>query len=595
MAEQAFSWQEAVDVLDELFNFRSDPTVEDRERIYRVHPNGAYLRVSRDMAGMIGLEFDGRSFSDLATLDQFERCARILLDGRPATVTAASAVHTPHPMANHSLNTILYGPPGTGKTISTFARAVEICDGAVPATESEIFRRYEALREDNRIVFVTFHQSYGYEEFVEGYRPVRDANGQVAFELRSGPFLLACEAAKRKQWQTPGLSGKPLEERAVFKMSLGARGTEQARDVFQYCLEHACVLLGWGDDIDFTDCMDSQEVRQRASTSGVEDSKLDSPSEYVSRFKHTVKVGDVIVVSDGSHAFRGIAEVTGEYEFLDDERVDFHQMRRVRWLAVYERSRDRKAIYEKQFAMATLIRLNAEWLNYPALNDMLAEARREDKAKPHVLIIDEINRANISKVFGELITLLEPDKREHGDYPITLKLAHSGHDFSVPVNLYLLGTMNTADRSIAMLDTALRRRFDFEELMPEPGKLRGRLIEGIELEALLAALNERIEALYDRDHTIGHGFFMHVRSLSELEQVFRRKVLPLLQEYFHDNWTNIVRVLNDSQHRDFVQRRVLAVPASDDDDGESDFERYAYRVNDKRFPVSAYLRLSTRA
>jgi 5-methylcytosine-specific restriction protein B len=495
---------------------------------------------------------------------------------------------------NQSLNTILYGPPGTGKTISTFARAVQICDGVVPATDADIFRRYEVLREDNRVVFVTFHQSYGYEEFVEGFRPARDANGQVAFELRPGPFRLACEAAKRKQWQTPGLSGKPLEERAVFKMSLGARGSEQGREVFQYCLEHRCVLLGWGDDIDFIDCADYQAIRGRAREWGVEDGKLDSPSEYVNRFKHDVKIGDLIIVSDGAQAFRGIAEVTGEYEFLDDERVDFHQMRRVKWLAVYEKSRSHKEIYEKQFAMSSLFRLNGEWLNYPALKELLAEARQEDKAKPHVLIIDEINRANISKVFGELITLLEPDKRENGSYPVTLKLAHSGHDFSVPGNLYLLGTMNTADRSIAMLDTALRRRFDFEELMPDPERLRDLTIDGIDLKALLTALNERIEALYDRDHTIGHGFFMHVHSLTDLEQVFRRKVLPLLQEYFYDNWVNIVRALNDDeQNGDFIQRQALKVPASADD-GEADFERYAYRVNTAPFPVRAYLRLSAR-
>jgi 5-methylcytosine-specific restriction enzyme B len=593
MTDSALSWQDAVGLLDDLFDFRSPVTSTDGERTYRARPNGPACRLFRTNEGHIQIERAGGAAISIATLDQLQRVLLGIGSSVSIATTPTAPVETSSAMTNHPLNTILYGPPGTGKTISTFARAVRICDGSVPSTEAEIFRRYEALRDDNRIVFVTFHQSYGYEEFVEGYRPTRDANGQVAFELKPGPFRLACEAAKRKRWQTPGLSGKPLEDRAVFKMSLGARGSEQGREVFQYCLEHGCVLLGWGGDIDFTECSDGQAVHDRAASAEKDIGHPDSVTEYVGRFKHVVKIGDIMIVSDGAQAFRGIAEVTGDYEFLDDETVDFHQMRRVRWLAVYEKGRDRRQIYEKQFAMAALVKLNAELLNYPALNGLLNEARQEDKAQPHVLIIDEINRANISKVFGELITLLEPDKREQAKYPVTLKLAHSGHDFSVPGNLYLIGTMNTADRSIAMLDTALRRRFDFEELMPDPIQLRGRFIDGIDMEALLEALNERVEALYDRDHTIGHGFLMHVRSLPDLEHIFRHKILPLLQEYFHDNWASIVRVLNDSRHQDFVRRRTLTVPASDADD-EAEVERYAYRVNDKPFPPGAFTRLYTK-
>jgi 5-methylcytosine-specific restriction protein B len=594
VTEPVPNWADAMRLLDRLFDIRSQLTPGDQKRAYRAQPNGPTLNIWRDSLG-IHANVDNDMSLSIASLNQLEDYARNL-GVSPSAVNAPPPVaHTFNTFMNLPLNTILYGPPGTGKTISTFARAVEICDGVLPASDIAIFRRYEELREDNRIVFVTFHQSYGYEEFVEGFRPARDANGQVAFELRPGPFRLACEAAKRKQWQVPGLSGKPIEERAVFKMSLGARRGLQGQEVFQYCLEHGCALLGWGDDVDFSERTDYQAIWDSARESGIDEGKLDSLSEYVNRFKHDVKIGDLIVVSDGAQAFRGIAEVTGDYAFLDDDRVDFHQMRRVKWLAVYEKGRPHEEIYKKQFAMASLFRLNPEWLNYPALKALLAEARQEDKAKPHVLIIDEINRANISKVFGELITLLEPDKRENGTYPVTLKLAHSGHDFSVPGNLYLLGTMNTADRSIAMLDTALRRRFDFEELMPDPRRLRGRVIEGIDLEALLMALNERIEALYDRDHTIGHGFFMHIGSLADLEQVFRRKVLPLLQEYFYDNWGNIVRALSDKEHNgDFIQRQVLKVPPSNDE-GDADFERYAYRINTASFPVSAYLRLLARA
>jgi 5-methylcytosine-specific restriction protein B len=590
VAEKALSWDDATRALNRLFDFRSQVSAGDQERIYRALQNGPHLRIRRDGAG-IYVDVSGHPSVLVTSFKQLEECARTLTDKPLYPRPTPLAAPTPSTSMNHSLNTILYGPPGTGKTIATFARAVQICDGTLPRSDTEIFSRYEQLRKDNRIVFVTFHQSYGYEEFVEGYRPVRNDDGQVGFELRPGPFRIACDAAKRKQWQEPGLSGKPLEDRATFKMSLGARGSAQGREVFQYCLEHGCVLLGWGGDIDFSDCTDDQAIRNRARESGIGDDKLVSLSEYVNRFKNDVTKGDLIVVSDGSQAFRAIAEVTGEYVFLDDERAEFHQMRAVKWLAVYETSHSHSDIYERQFAMASLFRLNADSLNYPAFKALLAAERVEDRAKPHVLIIDEINRANISKVFGELITLLEPDKRENGNYPVTLKLAHSGHDFSVPGNVYLLGTMNTADRSIAMLDTALRRRFDFEELMPQPDKLRGRVIEGIDLESLLSVLNERIEALYDRDHTVGHGFFMHVRSLPELEQVFRRKVLPLLQEYFYDNWASIARVLNDSAHGDFVKRVPLREVPPAGDDIEADAERYAYRITMAPYPVSAYQRL----
>ena len=309
-----------------------------------------------------------------------------------------------------NLNVILYGPPGTGKTYATARRCVGICDGAeAPVDEEQMRVRYRELAAAGRIEFVTFHQSYGYEEFVEGLRP------------------------------------------------------------------------------------------------------------------ETGDAGMSLTAADG------------------------------------------------------------------VLKRIAQRARESSEGEPHVLVIDEINRANVSKVLGELITLLEEDKRHGAENEVAVTLPHSGERFTLPANLHLLGTMNTADRSIALLDTALRRRFRFEELAPDPELLEEAAeAAGVDLPAVLHAMNERLEWLLDRDHLIGHAWFMTAGNRAEVDEVMRHKIIPLLAEYFYEDWAKVRAVLGGGD--DFVRGETLKMPPGLDDGGYEEGERRRWSVREE-FAEDAYDRL----
>ena len=222
----------------------------------------------------------------------------------------------------------------------------------------------------------------------------------------------------------------------------------------------------------------------------------------------------------------------------------------------------------------------------PGVLKRIAERARGDLENAYVLVIDEINRANISKVMGELITLLEEDKREGAPNEVAATLPHSGDEqkFTLPPNLHILGTMNTADRSIALIDTALRRRFQFEEMAPRPELLS--VVDGIDLPALLKTVNDRLEYLVDRDHLIGHAWLMNANTKADVDDIMRRKIIPLIAEYFYDDWRKVRAVLGNTD--DFVRgERLSPPPGLDEEDVE---ERFRWTVRDD-FASDAYCRL----
>jgi len=214
-----------------------------------------------------------------------------------------------------------------------------------------------------------------------------------------------------------------------------------------------------------------------------------------------------------------------------------------------------------------------------------------------VLIIDEINRGNVSRVFGELITLVESSKRKGMPEALELVLPYSKKRFSVPRNVYLIGTMNTADRSLTGLDIALRRRFSFIEVPPRPELLDDVVVDDIFIGELLRTLNERIEALLDRDHCIGHSYFLPLKeeaSLDRLASIFRRQVLPLLEEYFFEDWSRIQLVLNDHRKPDprtrFIRPATASLEALFGPIDDLPVQRERWMVNEEAFKFAGSYR-----
>lgn len=424
-------------------------------------------------------------------------------------------------------NIILYGPPGTGKTYNSATYAVAICYGKSVEELMDydaVMARYNELKKAGRIAFTTFHQSYGYEEFIEGIKPIIDDNKKdIGYTIEPGIFKKFCEKAK-----SVGITEdeKAIDAGAkIWKLTIMNGDLNQVK---QECFEENNVRMGFG--------MDSDEAHS---------------------FVEEVNPGDIILSLKTRKTIDGIAIVTDEAAELRDKDT-YKTARPVKWLAKnidedITNINNGKMLHRMTFARVPDMNVQDVIALAGKVNPELGNTIIEENTEPYVFIIDEINRGNISKIFGELITLIESTKRVGMAEAASTVLPYSGEEFSVPSNVYILGTMNTADRSIALIDTALRRRFQFIEMMPDSDVLRkihADKVEDLDVAAMLDKINERITFLYDREHTIGHAFFTSLQgenaTLERLQSIFEKSVIPLLQEYFYEDYQKIQLVLGDN-------------------------------------------------
>ncbi|EDP5550305.1 McrB family protein [Campylobacter jejuni] len=397
------------------------------------------------------------------------------------------------------LNQILYGPPGTGKTYHTIDKALEILGENLESRDEKKAKFDEYVRK-GQIVFTTFHQSYGYEEFVEGIKPIidNDENSQeVKYDVKDGIFKELCDKSLKNYILSMQNENEIDLDKLIFEFA-NYINQDFLNKGNEFPLENKVsikkILLNFKDEYRSFSLGGSIKSPQSLTIDIIKRDYLNFKNKKILSFK----------------------DIKPKY----DSQSDYHG-NAIYYFMFYNKLKEFENIQNEKFKI------------------------KKEILKSYIIIIDEINRGNVSKIFGELITLIEPSKRIGEKEELKVTLPYSGKEFGVPKNVYIIGTMNTADRSITSLDTALRRRFEFIEMMPDVSKLSIDC-EGINLQELLKAINTRIEYLLDREKTIGHAFFISVENLESLKKVFKNRIIPLLQEYFYNDYALINAVLNDN-------------------------------------------------
>lgn len=435
-------------------------------------------------------------------------------------------------------NIILQGAPGTGKTYRIPELVVRLCEpefDANNATRKELMSVYNRLKEEKRVMFTTFHQSMDYEDWLEGLRPVLE-NDQVTYKIESGIFKRLCTEAERP------LSAKKdvniSDEAIVWKVSLSGTGDNPVR---RDCMKNGYIRIGWdGYGENITEETDWSIHNGEGKT-------------ILNAFINTMKVGDVVMSCYSSRTIDAIGIVTGEYEWHDNFE-HYKRVRRVKWLVKDINEDIVKLNDDKTMTLGTVYRLNAITLDKvkSLLDKYEASKTLIDNNKPYVIVIDEFNRGNVSKIFGELITLLEPDKRKGMRNAESVLLPYSKKEFYIPSNVFLVATMNTADRSLDTIDYAIRRRFAFITVKPQEiddDNFNSELFREVS-SLFISNYDEYAESGFDdtikllpaetlseeyrpEDVWIGHSYFIMDGEYA-LQDRLLFEIIPLLEEYIRD-------------------------------------------------------------
>lgn len=439
-------------------------------------------------------------------------------------------------------NIVLHGAPGTGKTYDIPELAVRLCDPSFMSkgrSREEIVKRYNQLKDDERLTFTTFHQSLDYEDWIEGLRPVVDETSQVTYEIEDGVFKRLCEAAERSKLEGNQYGISPDAD--VWKVSLKRTGDN---DVRKDCMEKGYIRIGWDEyGADISDETDWSIRNEKGK-------------QILDAYVNKMKVGDIVMSCYSSKEIDAIGVITGDYRY-DESLPAYKRIRPVHWLIKGKRENIVETNGGKEMVESTVYRLNSISLeDVEAILEkygVFIEQKEDDK--PYVMVIDELNRGNVSKVFGELITLLEADKRKGSKNEESVKLPYSKKSFHVPDNVYLIATMNTADRSLGSLDYAIRRRFAFiaerpigladdrfnAELFEKVSRLFVKNFDeykasGWDATMRLLPADTLCDEYKPEDVWIGHSYFLmqDEEGVDNTRERILYELIPLLEEYVRD-------------------------------------------------------------